>query len=170
MRGLPCDVDPSYIKLFTHSIIALSVKKIILSFGTRPEMIKLAPIIWEFESRGIRDQLFVVHTNQHHNLFRSQLAWLRIEVDCVLDIQNNQLGLPVLHGLICQRLTEVVGEIQKKAPISDWIVHGDTSSAHAAALVAFYHGITVHHVEAGLRTFQPQEPFPEEYHRRSLLI
>ncbi|MCD4679332.1 MAG: UDP-N-acetylglucosamine 2-epimerase (non-hydrolyzing) [Bacteroidales bacterium] len=142
------------------------MNKIVLVFGTRPELIKLAPVIYEFNKSGLKDNLIVVNTNQHNTLLEPHLKLFNIIPDYTLDINNNFNNLSLLGSAILEKLNELLISIKSKGNIKAIITQGDTSTAFCSSLFAFYNKIPVHHVEAGLRTQNINEPFPEEFHRK----
>ena len=142
------------------------MSKILLIFGTRPELIKLAPIIYEFEKRGLRNNLITINTNQHNSLLHEIIEEFNIEIDYTLNINNNYNNLSILSAEITSKLEHLLNKIYRSDDINSIIIQGDTTSAYCAALVAFYNKIPIHYVEAGLRTYNNKSPFPEEFHRR----
>ena len=131
-------------------------------FGTRPEAIKMAPIINELEVRGIPHTVCV--TGQHREMLHQMLALFDIKPDYDLDIMTDNQTLEDVTA----RVLGGLGQIYRKVRPSLVLVQGDTTSAFAAALAAFYEKIPVGHVEAGLRTNNMYDPFPEEMARRLL--
>ena len=134
--------------------------KIMTVFGTRPEAIKLAPVIHELSRQNIDQSVCV--TGQHRQMLDQMLNFFDIHPDVDLDLmKSNQsladIGLGILGGF---------GEHLKKIRPTGIIVQGDTSTTFFAALSAFYEKIPVYHVEAGLRTDNMYDPFPEEINRR----
>lgn len=142
------------------------MSKILIIFGTRPELIKLAPIISEFENRGVGNRLIIINTNQHSSLLREIVEDFDIAIDNTLEINNRSNNLAILSSEITIRLEHLLKEINQKDTISSVIVQGDTTSSFCASLVAFYNKIPIHYVEAGLRTYDNSTPFPEEFYRR----
>ena len=136
-------------------------KKIITIFGTRPEAIKMAPLIKELEKRaGINSKVCI--TAQHREMLDQVLSYFKIEPDFDLNIMKPKQTLSEITAKVLLGLDSIF-----KAEKPDMIlVHGDTSTTFATALSAFYNGIKVGHVEAGLRSFNKQFPFPEEMNRR----
>jgi UDP-N-acetylglucosamine 2-epimerase (non-hydrolysing) len=129
--------------------------------GTRPEVIKLAPVVRQLGRAGIGEPILVT-TGQHRELVRQMLGVFGLAPDVDLDVMTHGQGLADLTSVLTQRLGSLVGEV---AP--DWVVvQGDTTSALCAALAGFYAGVPVAHVEAGLRTNDVRSPFPEEVNRR----
>ena len=134
-------------------------KPVAVVFGTRPEAIKLAPVIRELGERSL-----IVNTGQHRELLDPLLGWLRIKPDVELDVMRDNQQLSALTA----RLTENLGETMRKHRPAAVIVQGDTTSALCGALSAFYERVPVAHVEAGLRSGDLLDPFPEELNRRLL--
>ncbi|RJP75629.1 MAG: UDP-N-acetylglucosamine 2-epimerase (non-hydrolyzing) [Desulfobacteraceae bacterium] len=131
-------------------------------FGTRPEAIKLAPVIKALKARPDDFQTSVCSTAQHRQMLDQVLRTFDIIPDMDLDVmQSNQ----TLAGLT-SRTIEGMNEVFRKHRTDCIIVQGDTTTSMTSALCAFYHGIGVAHVEAGLRTNNKHHPFPEEINRR----
>ena len=129
--------------------------------GTRPEVIKLAPVVHQLERAGAGEPILVA-TGQHRELVHQMLRVFGLAADIDLDVMTHRQRLADLTGVLTQRLGSVVDDV---AP--DWVVvQGDTTSALCAALAGFYDGVPVAHVEAGLRTSNVRSPFPEEANRR----
>ena len=135
--------------------------KVLTVIGTRPEAIKLAPIIRELGSRRELQNVVVV-TAQHREMLDSALELFKIKPDFDFDVMaENQTPAQVASAILA-KLDPI---LQHEHP--DWVlVQGDTTTTAAAALAAFYRRIHVGHVEAGLRTFDKWHPFPEEINRR----
>jgi len=142
------------------------MNKTLIIFGTRPELIKLAPIIYEFETRGCRSELIIINTNQHDSLLPIIVKDFNIQIDYTLDINNKSNNLSILSAEITSKLEQLLKKIIQTDTITSIIIQGDTTSTYCASLVAFYNKIDVHYVEAGLRTYDNTRPFPEEFHRR----
>jgi UDP-N-acetylglucosamine 2-epimerase (non-hydrolysing) len=137
--------------------------KFLVVFGTRPEAVKLAPIIKTLKSEsGVQTQVCV--TGQHRDLLDPILDFFAITPDYDLDLMEPEQALNPLTARLIDRLDAVLGA----AAPDRVIVQGDTTSAFAAALAAFHRSIPVAHVEAGLRTHRAFEPFPEEMNRRAI--
>ena len=132
---------------------------IIVCYGTRPEVIKLAPIIKEINKRGVPCK--TVFTGQHKELF-DDVKSLVPEPDYHLDIMKHNQGINQVIAAILSKLQPILQKELAKLVI----VQGDTSTVLAAALSAFNIGVAVGHVEAGLRTFDLASPFPEEANRQ----
>jgi UDP-N-acetylglucosamine 2-epimerase (non-hydrolysing) len=139
----------------------MSQKKLMVIIGTRPEAVKLAPVIFAARARPDRFQITIVRTSQHKEMLDQMMKVFDIEADIDLDImQANQDLVHVTNA----SLRGLYDAMQSQRP--DWvIVQGDTTTTFAGALAAFYHKIPVAHVEAGLRTGDRYQPFPEEINR-----
>ncbi len=136
-------------------------KKIITIFGTRPEAIKMAPLIKELEKREEIDSKVCV-TAQHREMLDQVLHLFDIKPDFDLNIMKTRQTLTGITNKVLEGLEEIF-EQEKPDMI---LVHGDTTTTFAGALAAFYQQIKVGHVEAGLRTFNKYFPFPEEMNRK----
>ena len=134
--------------------------KIITVFGTRPEAIKMCPLILELKNRK-NIECKVCLTGQHRDMVRTVLECFNIVEDYNLDIMKQNQTLSGITTSIVQKLGEIL-EIEQPDLV---LVHGDTTTSFAAALTAFYQKIPVGHVEAGLRTYNKYSPFPEEMNR-----
>lgn len=136
--------------------------KVLVVFGTRPEAIKLAPVIREMARRGRGLAPVVCVSGQHRELLAQVLALFKIRPAYDLAIMRDRQRLSDVTIGILRGLERVVGQERP-----DWLmVQGDTTTALAAALAAHHHRIPVAHVEAGLRTGDLRQPFPEELNRR----
>jgi len=134
--------------------------KVLTVFGTRPEAIKMAPLVKEFEKRPEFDSLVCVSA-QHREMLDQVLSLFEIAPDFDLNIMKENQNLWELTSSILLEMKTVF----EKAKPDIVLVHGDTTTALAASLSAFYAKIPVGHVEAGLRTFNKYYPFPEEINR-----
>lgn len=135
-------------------------QKYLIVFGTRPEAIKLAPLIVAFKKSGIAVRVCV--TGQHRHMLDQVLDFFDIVPDIDLNIMTPGQTLNGLASELFNRLDEVYSE---ETP--DWVlVHGDTTTSSIAAWAAFHRGIRVAHIEAGLRTYDKKAPFPEELNRQ----
>ena len=135
--------------------------KVMTVFGTRPEAIKLAPLVRALE-QGEHTESIVCVTAQHRQMLDQVLEIFRIRPDYDLDIMEARQTL----SLITEKSLHGLDEVLEQAQPDIVLVHGDTSTTFAGALAAFYHKIPVGHVEAGLRTYDKYSPFPEEINRR----
>lgn len=136
-------------------------KKILIIFGTRPEAIKMAPVVQAFQN-DIRFETRVCVTAQHRNMLDQVLELFAIKPDYDLDIMKQNQGLT---GITCSILMGLEPILQEFSP-DRILVHGDTSTTFAASLAAYYQKIPVGHVEAGLRTHNIYSPWPEEANRK----
>jgi UDP-N-acetylglucosamine 2-epimerase (non-hydrolysing) len=136
--------------------------KVLVVLGTRPEAIKMAPIIKAMRQRPESFECRLCVTGQHRQMLDDVLKVFEIRVDHDLDIMKDGQTLSEVTAKVFLRLDPVV-----VAERPDWLlVQGDTTTAMAASLVAYYHKVLIGHVEAGLRTYDKFEPFPEEINRR----
>ncbi|MCC7292738.1 MAG: UDP-N-acetylglucosamine 2-epimerase (non-hydrolyzing) [Phycisphaerales bacterium] len=138
-----------------------SARRICILMGTRPEVIKCWPVVRALSARR-EFELTTILTGQHRELARQAAARLGIDVTMDLDVMTADQSLDSLTGRLCERL----GTALRAARPDRVLVQGDTTSAFAGALAAFHAGIPVAHVEAGLRTDDVRQPFPEEMYRR----
>ncbi len=135
--------------------------KVISIFGTRPEAIKMAPLVKELEKRKKIESIVVV-TAQHRQMLDSVLETFEIKPDYDLNIMKQGQTL----GEIITRALTGLEEVIKKEKPDIVLVHGDTTTTFAGALAAFYNGVSIGHVEAGLRTYDKYSPYPEEMNRQ----
>ena len=136
--------------------------KILIVMGTRPEVIKLAPVVIGARNRPDEFETVVVTTSQHREMLDQMLETFQIAVDFDLDIMKPNQDLRHVTTAALNGLHDVIGEVKP-----DWvIVQGDTTTTFSGALSAFYHQVSVAHIEAGLRTYDKLQPFPEEINRR----
>ena len=140
-------------------------KKILMIFGTRPEAIKMCPLVRELKKRGTFECRVCI-TGQHRELLRSVLGLFEIVPDYDLSIMRAGQDLFDITVSVMDALKEV---LRSEGP-DLVLVHGDTTTAFCAALAAFYLKIPVGHVEAGLRTYDLSAPFPEEWNRRAIAL
>lgn len=138
------------------------MKKIMLVFGTRPEAIKMAPLVKEFQKHPDKFQTIVCVTGQHRVMLDQVLEIFDITPDYDLDIMKRGQDLYDVTARVLTGMREVLD----KARPDIVLVHGDTTTSTAAALAAFYKQIPVGHVEAGLRTHNIYSPWPEEMNRQ----
>ncbi|ANM29347.1 hypothetical protein ABI59_06695 [Acidobacteria bacterium Mor1] len=134
---------------------------ILTVFGTRPELIKLAPVIRELEAHPGLGSM-AVSTSQHTDLLEPFLRTFEIGVDHDLQVMTPGQSPAQVTARVLERLSALLTRVRPAM----MLVQGDTASAMAAALAGFYAGVPVGHVEAGLRTEELHNPFPEEMHRR----
>jgi UDP-N-acetylglucosamine 2-epimerase (non-hydrolysing) len=136
--------------------------KVLTVFGTRPEAIKMAPVIAELERHpGVIDNRNCL-TGQHKDMVESLIRLFDIRVDYDLDLMRENQTLEHITTTVLREL----GQILRNDRFDLLLVQGDTTTSMAAALAAFYNGVRVGHVEAGLRTFDKRQPYPEEVNRK----
>lgn len=138
------------------------MKKILLVFGTRPEAIKMAPLIKEYQKYPETFRTIVCVTGQHREMLDQVLRLFDIHPDYDLNIMKQGQDLYDITARVLTGMREVLHEAQPDLVL----VHGDTTTSTAAALAAFYQQIPVGHVEAGLRTHNIYSPWPEEMNRQ----
>lgn len=136
--------------------------KVMTIFGTRPEAIKMAPLVKELEKNSERIESVVCVTAQHREMLDQVLKIFDITPDYDLDIMHERQTLVN----IVTRALEGLDEVMKEVKPDIVLVHGDTSTTFVGSLAAYYNQIMLGHVEAGLRTFDKYFPFPEEINRR----
>jgi len=134
--------------------------KVMTVFGTRPEAIKMAPLVKELEQREEIESIVAV-TAQHRQMLDQVLEIFDIKPDYDLDIMKERQTLVDITSNVLKGLYEVIGEAKPDIVL----VHGDTTTTFAGALAAFYQQTAVGHIEAGLRTYDKYSPFPEEMNR-----
>lgn len=135
--------------------------KVMSIFGTRPEAIKMAPLVKELEKRDSIQSIVCV-TAQHRQMLDQVLHTFDIQPDYDLDIMKAGQTLSQITSRVLLGLEEVLKEVKPDVIL----VHGDTSTTYAGALAAFYNQVKIGHVEAGLRTYNKYSPFPEEMNRQ----
>lgn len=136
--------------------------KILVIVGTRPEAIKLAPVILELRAKVEPQELVVCSTGQHTELLDTALASFGVVPDLRVMLDRGDGSLASLTSELLLQLSKVIHDVEPNLTI----VHGDTTSALAGALVSFYARVSVAHVEAGLRSGDINSPFPEEVNRQ----
>lgn len=141
------------------------MKKVLIVFGTRPEAIKMCPIVALMKQRS-DIQCVVCVTGQHRQMLEQVLECFGVTPDYDLQIMKSGQTL----SDITQRVLEGIVDVLKKEKPNIVLVHGDTTTTFATALGAFYQQIPIGHVEAGLRTYNILSPYPEEFNRRSVSI
>ena len=138
------------------------MRKIMLVFGTRPEAIKMAPLVKEFQKHSDKFETVVCVTGQHREMLDQVLHIFEITPDYDLNIMKQGQDLYDVTARVLTGMRDVLKEVQPDIVL----VHGDTTTSTAAALAAFYQQIPVGHVEAGLRTHNIYSPWPEEMNRQ----
>lgn len=129
-------------------------------FGTRPEAIKMAPLVQELKNRPEFESICCL-TGQHRQMLDSVMDIFKLRAEYDLDIMEKQQTLSTITTKTLLGMEKVFEEAKPDLVL----VHGDTSTTFAGALAAFYHKVPVGHVEAGLRTYDPYSPYPEEMNR-----
>ncbi len=139
------------------------MKKIMLVFGTRPEAIKMCPLVNELKTRhGVETVVCV--TGQHREMLQQVLDAFGVEPDYNLAVMSPGQTLFDVTEKVLSGMKNVLEEVKPDVVL----VHGDTTTTFASALAAFYLGIPVGHVEAGLRTYNVRAPYPEEFNRQAV--
>ena len=141
------------------------MKKVMLIFGTRPEAIKMCPLVNELKRRKKLKAIICV-TGQHRQMLDQVLSAFNVSPDYDLCIMKDKQTLFDVTVNILEKIKDVLEEIQPDVVL----VHGDTSTTFATALACFYLQIPVGHVEAGLRTYDIYSPYPEEFNRQAVGI
>lgn len=136
-----------------------------LVFGTRPEAIKMCPLVQELKSRPTLKTVVCV-TGQHRQMLDQVLRAFKVEPDYDLAIMQQK---QTLFDVTCAILEKIKPVLEKEQP-DVVLVHGDTTTTFATALACFYLHIAVGHVEAGLRTYNVESPYPEEFNRQAVSI
>ncbi len=136
--------------------------KVMVVAGTRPEVIKIAPVIKKLQKQPDKFKTVVVATAQHRELLDQALSLFNIKPDIDLNLMNPQQGLPELTGRVLESMSVTLSEVNPDIVL----VQGDTTTVFASVLAAFYQKIPVAHIEAGLRSYNNYSPFPEEMNRR----
>ncbi len=141
----------------------MNKKTIIFVFGTRPELIKVYPLIREAKKHN-NINVIACSTGQHKDMLESLYKVLEFIPDVDFSLMKPNQSLTLLHAETMLHMQKLIKEVKP-----NWVVvQGDTSSAHAAAMAAFYERVPVAHVEAGLRTYDINSPYPEEMNRRAI--
>ena len=135
--------------------------KVMTIFGTRPEAIKMAPLVKELEKREEIESVVCV-TAQHRQMLDQVLETFNITPDYDLNIMKQGQTLVDITTRALQSLSEVISQVKPNIVL----VHGDTTTTLSGSLAAFYNQVAVGHVEAGLRTYDKYSPFPEEVNRQ----
>ncbi len=142
---------------------------IIVTFGTRPELLKLVAIIKLLEQQK-QIAFFIINANQQQNLIQDILDYFDIKPHFNFSNAHHHGNLNVLNAHLIQQFNTIFCDLKQQHKKLYLIVQGDTASTYCAALSAFHLDIEIGHVEAGLRTFDVKNPFPEEYYRRSVSL
>jgi UDP-N-acetylglucosamine 2-epimerase (non-hydrolysing) len=141
--------------------VSAARRRVLSIFGTRPEAVKMAPVVAELAAAPDFEALICV-TAQHREMLDQVLGLFAIQPDFDLDLMQPDQSLPDLTAAVMRGLDSILSQVKP-----DWVlVQGDTTTVMAASLLAYYHHIRLGHVEAGLRTGDKWQPFPEEINRR----
>ena len=140
----------------------MNKKKIMLVFGTRPEAIKMAPLVHALKADQEQFEIKVCVTSQHREMLDQVLKIFEIKPDIDLNLMKKNQNLPNLTSLILNEMYNILIQYQPDIVL----VHGDTTTTLATSMAAFYASIPIGHVEAGLRTYNLKAPFPEEFNRQ----
>ena len=144
-----------------NNILGCSMKKIMLVFGTRPEAIKMAPLVREFQKYPDKFKVIVCVTGQHREMLDQVLQLFEIKPDYDLNIMKQGQDLYDVTSRVLLGMRDIL----KKVKPDIVLVHGDTTTSTSSALASFYQQIPVGHIEAGLRTHNIYSPWPEEMNR-----
>ncbi|MCL4386557.1 MAG: UDP-N-acetylglucosamine 2-epimerase (non-hydrolyzing) [Actinobacteria bacterium] len=136
--------------------------KVLISFGTRPEGIKVAPVIKQIQKNTDKFELIVCSTGQHKEMLSQVIDFFELKPDIELNVMTQNQSLSMLSSKLIGSMEEV---FQNTRP-DIVLVQGDTTTAFLTAFIAFYQKIKVGHIEAGLRTYNKYSPFPEEINRQ----
>ncbi|VTY14414.1 non-hydrolyzing UDP-N-acetylglucosamine 2-epimerase [Streptococcus anginosus] len=136
--------------------------KVMVVFGTRPEAIKMSPLILQLKKQSEKFETMTVVTAQHRQMLDQVLQTFNIEPDIDLNIMRKQQTLTDITVKILNQLDKLLKEVKPDIIL----VHGDTTTTFATSLAAFYNQVRIGHVEAGLRTWEKYSPFPEEMNRQ----
>ena len=141
------------------------MKRVMVVIGTRPEAIKLCPLVKELKTRRAMETL-VCSTGQHRAMLDSALEAFSVKPDFDLDTMRTGQTLSDLTGRMIRRIDEILAAERPHL----LLVQGDTTTAFTAAMAAFHRHIPIGHIEAGLRTYHINDPFPEEFHRQAISL
>ena len=147
------------------------MSKILLVVGTRPELIKTAPIVHAFRKAGKENLIKVLSTAQHKDMLKKYWHIFDIKPDYELNFLKKGQSLSELTSRAFKQTDVFFKQLKSENKTPKYIVvQGDTTTVFSVGVSAFYHGIKVAHIEAGLRTYDLQNPFPEEFNRRAVSI
>lgn len=146
------------------------MKTLLFVFGTRPEAIKVAPLILKLK-KSLKYKILVCSTGQHREMLKPLLSFFNIIPDFDLDLMRPGQSLTSLSTAVMKGVQGII-DLQKRNndPIDSILVQGDTTSSCIAGVVAFYNRINIIHLEAGLRSHDIGSPFPEEFNRKTLSL
>jgi UDP-N-acetylglucosamine 2-epimerase (non-hydrolysing) len=138
---------------------------ILIVFGTRPEAIKLVPLIKRIES-DTKFELTICNTSQHKEMIQSVIKDYNIKIDYDLNVMESNQTLESITIKVIKGVSRIIHSIKP----SYLVVHGDTTTTFAASVSAFYNQLRILHIESGLRTFDRFSPFPEEFNRTAVSL
>lgn len=141
------------------------MKKIAIVVGTRPELIKVGCLVRELEKRGYREKCILVNTAQHKELLEPYWKLFELQPDITLDVMRHGQSLSQLTSRVLTQFQHTVD--QAEGQLAGILAQGDTTTVLGTAMVAFYNQIPFYHLEAGLRSFNLQNPYPEEFNRKA---
>ena len=139
--------------------------KVLVIFGTRPEAIKMCPLVLQLKKRR-NIETVVCLTGQHKEMLIQVMNAFEIVEDYNLNVMSDKQTLSMITSAVLNGIEEV---LDKEKP-NVVLVHGDTTTSFAAGLVSFYHQVPIGHIEAGLRTYNLHSPYPEEFNRQAVDI
>jgi len=142
----------------------MTKKRILIIFGTRPEAIKLAPLIYELKKNTSQFETTICVTGQHREMLDQVLHFFNIEPDIDLKLMTHNQSLAELNAKILLEIDNLL----KNNSFDYVIIQGDTTTVYSSAVAAFYNKVKIIHIEAGLRSYNFEHPFPEEFNRRSI--
>lgn len=137
-------------------------KRILVVMGTRPEAIKLAPLILAAQADAERFEVLAVRTSQHREMLDQVVSYFDLPIFADLNVMRKDQGLTHITTAALEGLQQIIANVRPDVVV----VQGDTTTSFVGALAAFYENVPVAHVEAGLRTYDKRAPFPEEVYRR----
>lgn len=141
------------------------MKKVLIVFGTRPEAIKMCPLVLKFKQADFLETKVCI-TGQHKEILQQTLDFFQVDADFNFSIMRENQSLAYITSSILESMNELISNEH----FDIMLVHGDTSTTFACSLAAFYNHIPVGHVEAGLRTYNLNSPYPEEFNRQAVSI
>jgi UDP-N-acetylglucosamine 2-epimerase (non-hydrolysing) len=145
------------------------MEHILIVFGTRPEWIKILPVIREFTLRGLREKLFIVNTHQHEELLNEEVIQSGIQINHHFSGRRDSVSLNQLTGLLMSEFHHLKRKLDELGIKTNLVLaQGDTATTFCSALFAFHEQLPFYHIEAGLRTYDFSQPFPEEFYRKTI--